>query len=118
MVAQKLLDVLPKEGGVLMQTLAEAWIEEGKEIGLKKGREEGREEGKKQERVELILRLLQRRFQPNEAAMQTLAHQLAQIQPEATLSQLVDLALDALVLPDFVARLQAFLPATPDGKIQ
>lgn len=101
-----------------MQTLAEAWIEEGKEIGLKKGREEGREEGKKQERVELILRLLQRRFQPNEAAMQTLAHQLAQIQPEATLSQLVDLALDALVLPDFVARLQAFLPATPDGKIQ
>lgn len=34
-VARKLLAVLPKEGGVLMQTMAEAWIEEGKVIGRK-----------------------------------------------------------------------------------
>lgn len=41
-VARKLLAVLPKEGGVLMQTMAEAWIEEGKVIGRKEGRDEGR----------------------------------------------------------------------------
>lgn len=118
-VVQKLLAVLPKEGGVLMQTMAEAWIEEGKEIGLKKGREEGREEGRKegerQKSIDLILRLLRRRFQPTEETLETIAFQLAQIQQEAILSQLVDLALDVLVLPDFMTKLQALLPATPDN---
>ncbi|MFZ4659173.1 MAG: hypothetical protein ACOYNY_19325 [Caldilineaceae bacterium] len=96
-----------------MQTMAEAWIEEGKTIGLKEGREEGREEGKKQKSIELIIRLLRRRFQPTEETLQTLAQQLAQIRQEATLSQLVDLALDVLVLPDFMTKVQALLPATP-----
>ena len=113
-VVQKLLTVLPKEGGILMQTMAEAWIDEGKEIGLKKGREEGREEGRKegerQKSIDLILRLLRRRFQPAEETLQSIAHQLAQIQQEAILSQLVDLALDVLVLPDFVSKLQALVP--------
>lgn len=36
-VAQKLLALLPKEGRVLMQTMAEEWIEEGKQIGLQAG---------------------------------------------------------------------------------
>lgn len=110
-VTQKLLEVLPKEGGILMQTMAEAWIEEGKAMGLKKGREEGREEGKVEERIDLILRLLRRRFQPTEQTLQTMAQQLAQIRQEAILSQLVDLALDVLVLPDFMTKLQALVPA-------
>jgi hypothetical protein len=110
-VAQKLLDVLPKEGGVLMQTMAEAWIEEGKVIGQKKGREEGREEGKVEERIDLIIRLLRRRFQPTEETLQTIAQQLTQIRQEAVLSRLVDLALDVLVLPDFINQVQALLPA-------
>ncbi|MCE7980305.1 MAG: Rpn family recombination-promoting nuclease/putative transposase [Caldilinea sp. CFX5] len=104
-VAQKLLAVLPKEGGVLMQTMAEAWIEEGKVIGVKKGRED--------ERIDLIIRLLRRRFQPSEETLQTLAQQLAQIQQEAILSQLVDLALDVLTLPDFMTKVQTLLPVTP-----
>lgn len=108
-VAQKLLEVLPKEGGVLMQTMAEAWIEEGKAIGLKAGREEG----KFQERIDVIVRILRRRFQPSEETLQTIAQQLAQIRQEAVLSQLVDLALDVLVLPDFMTKVQALWPATP-----
>lgn len=100
-----------------MQTMAEAWIDEGKEIGLKKGREEGRKEGERQKSIDLILRLLRRRFQPAEESLQSIAHQLAQIQQEAILSQLVDLALDVLVLPDFVSRLQALLPVTPDSAV-
>ena len=100
-----------------MQTMAEAWIEEGKAIGLengkKEGREEGREEGKAQKSRELILRLLQRRFQPGAETMQTLAQQLGQLQQEATLSQLVDVALDVLVLPDFMRKLQGLLPIIP-----
>lgn len=110
-VAQKLLEILPNEGGVLMETMADAWIKEGEAIGIKKGREEGREEGKKEKSIELILRVLQRRFQPTEATLQAIAHQLTQIQQEASLSQLVDFALDVLVLPDFITKLQALLPA-------
>lgn len=104
-VTQKLLAALPKEGGVLMQTMAEEWIEEGKLIGVQKGIIE--------ERIELILRLLRRRFQPEEATLQTIAQQLAQIPQTETLSQLVDLALDVLVLPDFITKLQSLAPPTP-----
>ncbi len=104
-VARKLLEVLPKEGGVLMQTMAEAWIEEGKTIGVKKGR--------KDERIDLIVRLLRRRFQPSEETIQAITQQLTQIRQEAVLSQLVDLALDVLVLPDFITKVQALLPASP-----
>ena len=116
-VTQKLLAVLPKEGGILMQTMAEEWIEEGKLIGLEKGLQEGRQEGRQEgiieERIELILRLLRRRFQPDEAMLQTLAKQLWQIPQAEILSQLVDLALDVLVLPDFITKLQSLLPAPP-----
>lgn len=40
----------------------------------------------------------------------TIAQQLTQIGQEAVLSRLVDLALDVLVLPDFVSQVQALLP--------
>jgi predicted transposase/invertase (TIGR01784 family) len=108
-VTQKLLAVLPKEGGILMQTMAEEWIEKGKSIGL----QEGRQEGIIEVRIELILRLLRRRFQPDEATLQTLTKQLWQIPQAEILSQLVDLALDVLVLPDFITKLQSLIPAPP-----
>lgn len=113
-VAQKLLELLPKEGGVLMETMADEWIEEGKAIGLKEGREEGRKEGeihgRTQTRRELILHLLQRRFPPNETLLQQIEQQLVQISDESALNQLVDIALEVIVLPDFVTRVQAFVP--------
>ncbi|MFN8488243.1 MAG: Rpn family recombination-promoting nuclease/putative transposase [Caldilineaceae bacterium] len=125
-VAQKLVELLPKEGGVLMQTMADEWIEEGKAIGLKEGREEGRKEGLKegeiqgrtQTRREMILRLLQRRFPPNAALLQQIEHHLAQINDENALNQLVDIALEVIVLSDFVTRVQAFIPSikpAPEG---
>ncbi len=104
-VAQKLLALLPKEGGMLMQTMAEEWIEEGKRIGLQEGRQEGQQEGQRA----VILRILQRRFQPNEESLQSLAQQLAQIADERVLLQLVDLSLEVMALPDFAAKLQGLL---------
>lgn len=117
-VAQKFVELLPKEGGILMQTMAEEWIEEGKIIGLRegeeKGRKEGLQEGETQGRVQtlclMILRVLQRRFSPDEALLDQVAQQLAQIHAEDALNQLVDLALEAFGLPDFMVKVQAFVP--------
>jgi predicted transposase YdaD len=44
-ITEKLLTYLPKEGGVLMETLAQEWIEEGKEIGKREGIDIGKREG-------------------------------------------------------------------------
>jgi hypothetical protein len=107
-VAQKLLELLPKEGGVLMQTMAEEWIAEGKVIGLREGETQGRVRTLRS----TILRVLQRRFPPNEALLQQVEQQLAQIRDEDALNQLVDIALEVIVLPDFALKVQAFVPAT------
>jgi hypothetical protein len=103
-VAQKLLALLPKEGGVLMQTMAEEWIEEGKRIGLQEERQYGRERQRT-----MILRVLQRRFQPKEESLQSVVHQLAQITDEETLIDLVDIAMEVIMLSDFRMRLQELL---------
>jgi predicted transposase YdaD len=117
-VIEKLVELLPKEGGVLMQTMAEEWIEEGKVIGLREGEKKGREEGRKEGEIQgqikanrtLILHLLRRRFPPDELLLQQVEQQLAQINDESALNQLVDSALEIIVLPDFLPRLQPFLP--------
>ena len=98
-----------------MQTMAEEWIEEGKIIGLsegeKKGRKEGLQEGRQETLRSMILRILQRRFSPNETLLKPIEQQLVQIGDERTLNQLVDIALEVMVLPDFVVRVQTFVPA-------
>lgn len=113
-VAQKFLELLPKEGGVLMQTMAEEWIEEGKLIGLREGEKKGLTEGETQGRIKtlraLILRVLQRRFPPNEVLLQQVEQQLARISDEGALNQLVDIALEVIVLPDFALKVQEFVP--------
>lgn len=125
-IAQKLLTLLPKEGGSLMQTMAQEWIEEGKLIGLKQGRDEGLKEGETQgllkARREMILHVLRRRFSPNvdlipaigytsnEALLQQIEQQLLQISDGETLNQLVDAALAVLVLPDFLQSMQILVP--------
>ena len=48
-------------GGELMMTIAEQWVQEGRQEGWQKGREEGRQEGLNSER-QLVLRLVRRRF--------------------------------------------------------
>ena len=44
-----------------MMTIAEQWVQEGRQEGWQKGREEGRQEGLNSER-QLVLRLVRRRF--------------------------------------------------------
>ena len=87
-----------------MQTMAEEWIEEGKVIGLREGRQETIRS--------IILRVLQRRFSPNAELLQPIAQQLAQIRDERILNQLVDSALEVMVLPDFALKVQESVPAT------
>lgn len=115
-VARKLVDLLPKEGGVLMQTMAEEWIEEGKTIGLREGEEKGRKEGLQEGRQETlratILRILHRRFSPNDLLFQQVEQQLSQLHDESVLNGLVDSALDVMVLPEFALRLRE-LVSTP-----
>ncbi|MCB0063012.1 MAG: Rpn family recombination-promoting nuclease/putative transposase [Caldilineaceae bacterium] len=105
-VAGKLAELLPTEGGILMQTMAEEWIAEG-EI---KGRRAGHQEGRQETLRAMVLRVLHRRFTTGEEQFQQIEQQLAQITDETVLNELVDAALDVLVLPDFVVRLQKVIP--------
>jgi hypothetical protein len=98
--------VLPTDGGVLMQTLAERWLEEGLEQGLKQGQEQGL-----QAQRTTLLRILERRFKLSEAEMAEFTGQFAQLKTLTALTQLVDHALDAVVLADFTTQLKVYLPA-------
>ena len=91
-----------------MQTMADEWIEEGKRSGRQEGQREERQEGRQRQRT-MVLRILQRRFQPNDAGLQDVAHQLTQITDEETLVELVDMALEVIMLSDFRMRLQELL---------
>ena len=110
-VTEKLLALLPKEGGVLMQTMADEWIEQGIERGIEQGIERGIEQGKLSTLRTTVLRIVRRRFSPTEAVMQQLEQQVTHVQREDDLNQLIDLALEVMVLPDFVHKLQEFVPA-------
>ncbi len=47
-MTQKLIAYLPKEGGILMETMAQEWIEEGKKEGIDIGKREGIDIGKRE----------------------------------------------------------------------
>ena len=115
-MTQKLIDYLPKEGGILMETMAQEWIEEGKRIGLKEGIKEGIKEGESHGRAKTILQMLNHRFQPSSEMIQPVEQQLVQIIDEARLSQLVNIALEAPTLADFVLQMQGLLPSSAAEK--
>lgn len=117
-VAQKLLELLPKEGGVLMQTMADEWIEQGKVIGLREGEQKGEIQGRIKTLRTMILHVLQRRFPNNEVLWQVFEQQLTLISDEKALNQLVDIALEVIVLPDFAIKIQAFVPPTSSSTVQ
>ena len=120
-ITQKLLTYLPKEGGVLMETLAQEWIEEGKTIGFDLGKQEGIDIGK-QEGIDIgieqgaaaqrqtLLRLAQWRFALSPAAEQVYAQQLAQIHTLDPLLKLVDQLLTIQTMAEFDNALRASLP--------
>jgi hypothetical protein len=105
-ITQKLLTYLPQAGGVLMETLAQEWIEEGKLIGKKEGIDIGKKEGidigekrgKLVAQRQTLLHLLQWRFAPTPAEKERYAAQLEQVDNVEHLLQLVDQSADLAVL--------------------
>lgn len=109
-ITQKLLTYLPKEGGVLMETLAQEWIEEGKSIGFDLGEKEGIEQGIAAQQ-QTLLRLLQWRFALSPITQQHYAQQVARIHNLEHLLQLVDQALTLSTITQFDQALATCLPA-------
>jgi hypothetical protein len=113
-ITQKLLTHLPKEGGVLMETLAQAWIEEGKligfDIGKKEGIEQGIEQGKVAAQRQTLLRLLQWRFSPAAQDVAFYATQLERIDKLEHLTHLLDQLLTMPTLAEFAKTLHGYLP--------
>ncbi|MFN8491380.1 MAG: Rpn family recombination-promoting nuclease/putative transposase [Caldilineaceae bacterium] len=109
--------VLPSEGGVLMSTLAEKWLEEGWGKGLAQGHEEGRAEGRAEALAEgvrvqrqTLLQILQWRFQLSDTERLSLTKQLAKLDNLQQLANLVNDALQATTFTDFVIKLARVLP--------
>ncbi len=121
-ITQQLLAYLPKEGGFLMETLAQEWIEEGKSIGFDLGKKEGIDEGidigKKQgveqgmvaAQRQTLLHLLQWRFALAPVAQQVYAQHFARIVNLDHLLKLVDQLLTSQDITAFDLALFAYLP--------
>ena len=120
-ITQQLLAYLPKEGGFLMETLAQEWIEEGKTIGFDLGKKEGIDIGKKEgvaqgmvtAQRQTLLHLLQWRFPLAPAAQQTYAQQVARIDNLDHLLQLVNQLLISQDATAFDQALLSYLPPEP-----
>ena len=113
-ITQKLLTYLPKEGGVLMETLAQEWIEEGKSIGFDLGKKEGIDVGKREgidAQQQTLLRLLQWRFALTAEAQQHYVQQVVRIHNLEHLLQLVDQALTLSSITQFDQALATYLSA-------
>jgi hypothetical protein len=119
-MTEKLLAYLPKEGGFLMETLAQEWIEEGKTIGFDLGKQEGIDIGKQEgiaqgvaAQQQTLLQLLQWRFVLTPAAHAAYAQQIARIQNLDHLVHLVNQLLTTQDSQTFDQALLTYLP--PDG---
>ena len=98
-----------------METLAQAWIEEGKLIGKKEGIEEGIEKGIEKgiaAQRQTVLRLLQWRFSLAEAEETLYAAQLERIDNLEQLMHLVDQLLTMPTLAEFAKALHRYPPTT------
>jgi len=137
-IHQTVMQLFAKEGGVLMKTAAQEWMEEaeaiglqkgeaiglekgeaiglekGEAIGLEKGEAIGVEKGMLQAQRQMILNILQHRFDPSKEVLEALAKKLAQISTAETMYQLADYALQALLFNDFCLRVERLLPPAAD----
>ncbi len=109
-IHQTVMQLFAKEGGVLMKTAAQEWMEEAEAIGLQKGEAIGLEKGMLHAQRQMILNILQHRFDPSKEALELLAKKLAQISTTETMYQLADYALQALLFNDFCLRVERLLP--------
>lgn len=99
-VQQTLLETFPQDGGVLMKTMAEEWIEEG--------RAEKQAEALHIQRA-VLLQILQHRFMVSNQQIQMLTRQLEEVKNLTQFSVLTNHALDAVSVDDFAQRLQQHL---------
>jgi predicted transposase/invertase (TIGR01784 family) len=97
---QQLVIEVIEEGGTLMPTLVEQWLERGRQEGLAKGREEGREEGR-EAMLDLLRRFLARRFK---VAPDRFDEELQDLSLN-DIRQLSDVAFEAESLAEFEAAL-------------
>jgi hypothetical protein len=102
---QAVMQLFPQEGGVLMQTAAQEWIEEGRQ----EGETIGLQKGKRMSQRRAILQILQYRFAPSAETIQRLNEQLDQIENDETLEMLMNNSLQAIHLSNFVQRLERVL---------
>ena len=110
-LAEKLLTYLPKEGGVLMETMAQEWIEEGKSRGIQIGEARGEARGKLIAQRQIMVQLLHYRFPiSTEEEQKKYTAYLAQIDSLDTLTQLINQLLTAETLAEFEQKLLGYLP--------
>ena len=118
------------EGENLMATLAEKWKEEGRAEGLERGLERGLEKGLErglekglerglekwlEAQRQMLLRLLEWRFQLDEAQKAAYHQQVAQLNDLPLLTQLIDHLLAVQTLAEFDVKLLASLSTTNDS---
>ena len=110
-LAEKLLTYLPKEGGVLMETMAQEWIKEGEVRGEARGVQIGEARGKLIAQRQIMVQLLHHRFPIlTEEEQKKYTAYLAQIDSLDTLTQLVNQLLTAETLAEFEQKLLGYLP--------
>jgi hypothetical protein len=124
-ITEQLLAYLPKEGGFLMETLAQEWIEEGKSIGKSIGFDLGKKEGidiGKKEGIEqgiaaqqqTLLHLLQWRFPLSAEAQQAYTQQITRIHDLDHLVRLVNQLLTSESVTEFDQALVLYLPTNEE----
>ncbi|MFN8496214.1 MAG: hypothetical protein U0350_51965 [Caldilineaceae bacterium] len=96
-----------------MKTAAQEWMEEAEAIGLQKGEAIGIKKGMLQAQQQMLVKIIQLRFDPSEKTIERLAQQLDQIQDVEIMYQLVDYSLEVLHLSEFLLHVERFLP-TPE----
>ena len=93
-----------------METMAQEWIEEGKEIGIEIGEVRGEARGELIAQRQTLLRLLAKRFPETLEQTARFAAYFEQIANFADLVQLIDHLLLVPTLAAFEEQLQPFLP--------
>lgn len=93
---------LANEGNEIMQTLAEVWLERGREEGLEQGLEQGLQEGRMRTLQDAVLDLVTIRFGP---VAEEVEMKIRDVEDNATLQQLHRLAATAVSLDTFLNKI-------------
>jgi hypothetical protein len=101
----------PREVTKVME-LTTSWHKQGKEEGWKEGLEQGLEQGVKQGKVEMIYRLIQKRFGKGDPSIKS---KIAMIKDLRLLDQLYDELLDANSTEQCLAAIDRLVPNTSGG---